>query len=113
MTSVSFGPRQFAYTKERGSRDAIAFMTLSWIFGFNEGKKFGVYCSDVAGAFDRVKRERLVAKLRAKGIHETFIRILDSWLQARTAKVVVGGAQGDDMELTDMIYQGTVWGPWL
>ncbi len=113
LTSVSFGPRQFAYTKERGSRDAIAFMTLSWIFGFNEGKKFGVYCSDVAGAFDRVKRERLVAKLRAKGIHETFIRILDSWLQARTAKVVVGGAQGDDMELTGMIYQGTVWGPWL
>ncbi len=113
LTSVSFGPHQFAYTKERGSRDAIAFMTLSWIYGFNEGKQFGVYCSDVSGAFDRVKRERLVAKLRAKGIHETFVRILDSWLQARRARVVVGGAQGADMELTDMIYQGTVWGPWL
>ena len=88
-------------------------MTLSWIQGFNEGKKFGVYCSDASGAFDRVKRERLVAKLRAKGIHETFVQILDSWLQSRVGQVVVGGAQGEDMTLTDMIFQGTVWGPWL
>ncbi len=88
-------------------------MTLSWIQGFNEGNKFGVCCSDVSGAFDRVKRERLVAKLRAKGIHETFVQILDSWLQSRVGQVVAGGAQGEDMTPTDMIFQGTVWGPWL
>ena len=56
VSTVSFGPHQFAYTKERGSRDAVAFMVLTWILGFDVGKKFGAYCSDVSGAFDRVKR---------------------------------------------------------
>ena len=52
----------------RPGRDAIAFMTLSWISGFNDGKKFGVYCSDVSGAFDRVPSGRVIAKLAAKGL---------------------------------------------
>ena len=95
------------------SRDAIAFMVITWIAGFCEGVKFWLYCSDVAGAFDRVDKDRLLAKLRAKGLHEKFVRILGSWLQARQARVVVGGAAGDMLELVNMIYQGTVWGPWL
>ncbi len=35
-----FGPNQFAYTKDRGGRDALAFLVLSWIAGFNQHKKF-------------------------------------------------------------------------
>ena len=62
------GPNQFAYQKARGARDALAFMALTWIAGFNNKLKFSIYCSDVSSAFDRVSRKRLVAKLRAKGI---------------------------------------------
>ena len=36
-----------------------------------------------------------------------------SWLEARTANVVVGGKLSKDMTLTDMVYQGTVLGPLL
>jgi hypothetical protein len=49
VDTVSFGQNQFAYTKGRGSRDAVAFMVTAWICGFCQGLKFGVYCSDVAG----------------------------------------------------------------
>ena len=107
------GPNQFAYQKARGARDALAFMALTWISGFNNKLKFSIYCSDVSSAFDRVSRRRLVAKLRAKGISEEFIAIFDAWLQEREARVAVGGQYGDPMRLRNMIYQGTVWGPWL
>ena len=38
------------------------------IGAFEKGLKVLVYCSDIAGAFDRVSKERLLAKLRAKGL---------------------------------------------
>ena len=88
-------------------------MVFTWIHGFNNKLNFALYCSDVSGAFDRVKRDRLIAKLRAKGVPEEFLWIFNAWLQDRTAKVVVGGQHSDPMRLRDMIYQGTVWGPWL
>ena len=111
--TLAFGPNQFAYTRRRGARDALAVMVLTWLRGFNEGMKFGTYCSDVSGAFDRVRVERLLDKLRAKGFHEKIVNLFASWLRPRSAHVVVGGARSDAMELTNMVYQGTVWGPTL
>ena len=34
-----FGENQFAYSQGRGARDAIAFLTLSWILAFDEKRK--------------------------------------------------------------------------
>ena len=36
------GPNQFAYQKARGARDALAFMVLTWISGFNAKVKFAL-----------------------------------------------------------------------
>ena len=63
----AFGPRQFAYTTGRGARDALAFLLLTWVSALASGKKIAIYCSDVSGAFDRVRMTRLVAKLTQKG----------------------------------------------
>ena len=107
------GEYQFAYQKERGARDALALMTLTWIQGFNGKFKFSVYCSDVSGAFDRVNRERLIQKILAKGVRKDIVKVFASWLDRRKAVVIVGGAQAEPFDLQNMIYQGTVWGPWL
>ena len=64
---IVFGVNQFAYITQRGARDAIALLTLTFIEGFARRKKFGLLCCDVSGAFDHVLTERLQAKLRAKG----------------------------------------------
>ena len=37
------GPNQFAYQKARGARDALAFIALTWIAGFNNKFKFSIY----------------------------------------------------------------------
>ena len=67
------------------------------------GKRIAVYCSDVAGAFDRVCSRRLLAKLSDRGVHEDLLRLLASWLQARRANVCVDGSLSDPFVLGDMI----------
>ena len=111
--SVSFGPNQFAYTAGRGARDVLAMLSLMWIKALAKGRKVAVYCSDVAGAFDRVRLERLVTKLKAKKLHPSIIAVLTSWLRQRAARIVFGGSQSDDMWLRDMVFQSTVLGPIL
>ena len=75
------------------------------------GHKVGVYCSDVAGAFDKVPSGRLAEKLQAKGVTTKVFNVLVSWLEYRYAVVVVDGVYSKQTTLTNMVYQGTVWGP--
>ena len=110
ITTGAFGRNQFAYTPERGARDAIAQLVLTWLVQFGRKKKIAVYCSDVSGAFDKVNSRRLVRKLRAKGVPEEILAVLQSWLAARTARVSVGGKFSRDTGISDMVYQGTVLG---
>ena len=49
--SGSYGSNQFAYRRFHGARDAILYVVLSWLLALAMGKKVGVYCSDVVGAF--------------------------------------------------------------
>ena len=88
--TVAFEPNHFAYTEGRGARDALA-LTMSWILALNQRKKVAVYSSCVSGAFHRVRVERLREKLRCKGVHPAFVDLAGSWLQQRSAQVVVEG----------------------
>ena len=106
-----FGPNQFAYVPERGARDTLALMLLVWITALAKKRKICIYCSDVAGAFDRVPKGRLIAKLKAKKLHASLVNVLASWLRDRKAKVIVGGKSSKMFELANMVFQGTVLGP--
>jgi hypothetical protein len=106
-----YGQNQFAYSPGRGARDALALLILIWIAELSKGNHVVIYCSDVAGAFDRVDKDRLVEKLRKKKIHPRLIAIFESWLRKRRAKVLVGGKASDTFDLANMVFQGTVWGP--
>ena len=112
-STSAFGPNQFAYSVGRGARDALALLVLTWVKALGEARKIGVYCSDVSGAFDRVRMERLVAKLKSKGLHPQIVTVLASWLQQSFAHVVVEGTSSKDMTLRNMVFQGTVTGPLL
>ena len=107
------GINQFAYTKKKGSRDVLALLCLRWVKALERGFKVLVYCSDVAGAFDKVSRKRLLAKLAAKGIHPKLVKLLASWLEPRQATVVVAGVKSNPFCIQDMLFQGTVLGPQL
>ena len=107
----AFGPRQFAYTAGRGARDALALLVIVWVQALAHGRKIAVYCSDVSGAFDRVRLERLVQKLKNKKLHPKIVAVLASWLRQRSANIVVVGSSSKEMPLLHMVFQGTVTGP--
>ena len=111
VKTVSFGPNQFAYTKERGARDALAHLVLVWLKALSKGRKLGVHSSDVSGAFDRVSPERLLQKLRAENMHPIIIEVIKSRLRDRKAYVVVGGERSAEITFKNIVFQGTVWGP--
>ena len=112
-SSLAYGQYQFAYIRGRGYRDALAFNVCSWVWALGNRKRIGLYCSDVAGAFDRVNADKLVDKLSAKGVHERLLQVIRSWLGNRSAHVCVDGVLSDSFLLSNMVFQGTVWGPSL
>ena len=105
------GPNQYAYSKGRSFHDTLLVNVCSWILAMEQGWLVGVYCSDVAGAFDRVDCERLCEKLRVSGLHPQIIAFLMSWLEDRISRVVLGGAHSPDETLANSVFQGTVLGP--
>eukprot|EP00969_Alexandrium_andersonii_P293503 12973370-Alexandrium_andersonii.AAC.1 len=107
----AFGPSQFAYCPGRGARDAILVFLLTWLSALATGHRVAVYCSDVSGAFDKVSTHRLLGKLHASQLHPKILRLLSSWLEPRSAKVIIKGSFSSEIAMSDMVYQGTVFGP--
>ena len=108
-----FGINQFAYTQERGCRDMIAFLILSWLIEFSRGRRVAFYRSDVTAAFDRVDSFLLLQKLSKIQIHKKFYDVMRSWLRARKANIILSGTKSDEIFMENMVFQGTVLGPLL
>ena len=70
-----------------------------------------VYCSDVSRAFDKVNSWRLIEKLRVRGVPDEIFVVIESWLSERKARVAVGSKFSRDMQISNMVYEGTVLGP--
>ena len=108
-----FGDAQWAFRKKTGARDLVTCTIASWIVGICPGSKIGIYLADISGAFDRVSRSLLLAKLSQHGVPDQFVDFLNSYLQPREGKVTVEGALSESLALSDMVFQGTVLGPTL
>ena len=106
----AYGVQQFAYAKGRGYKDVLAINTLEWLLLLEKGFAVGVYCSDVSGAFDRVSRLLLNAKLRRLGLHPSALSFLESWLEDRWSQVVLGGAASLAEVLANSVCQQRVPG---
>ena len=77
------------------------------------GKKIGLFLTDIKSAFDRVDKRLLLAKLRRTGLGQQWIDFFSSYLDPRTAHIVLNGHSSSDFFITDMVFQGTVMGPIL
>ena len=113
LQTHAFGLNQWAFTKKRNARDLATFYIAQWIRAICRGMKIGVYMSDISGAFDRVFKEFLMAKLYRAGLPDTYLNFLSSYLEPRVGRVTVAGALSEIFELSNTVFQGTVLGPTL
>ena len=94
-----------------GHRDVLLINVCEWLLIFESRKGLLLYCSDVAGAFDRIPTERLLQKLFLTGMHGKLFILLSSWLRNRESAVVVSGVESSWKPILDQVFQGTVLGP--
>ena len=111
LQSGPFGEHQWAFTPGLSARDLVTALVCSWILAICKGYKIGGYLSDITGAFDRVFKDYLMAKLCNAGIGTLYLNFLDSYLRPRRAQVVVEGISSDEFEIANSVFQGTVLGP--
>ncbi len=110
LHSGKFGPHQWAFTPGLSARDLVTTSVMSWILSICIGHKVATYLGDISGAFDRVQKDYLLAKLQAAGVGTQFLNFLDSYLQPRKASVAVEGVNSNEFEVAHTVFQGTVLG---
>ena len=108
-----YGDAQWAFRKMSSARDLVTVYVAQWVLLICQGRKIGLYLSDISGAFDKVNRCLLIGKLSQIGLPSTFLDFLNSYLVTREGLVRVEGAVSEVMLLSNMVFQGTVLGPSL
>ena len=106
----AYGNDQWAFRPRHSCRDLVTLLVCRWIWAMDSGFKVAIYLSDISGAFDRVDRDILIAKLRSAGLSDVLIDFLYSYLAPRKAVVIVQGHESKQFTIQDEVFQGTVLG---
>jgi ribonuclease HI len=77
------------------------------------GKVAAALMMDVQAAFPSVARECLLRKMRDMKLDECLVRWVDSFMRDRRVRMVVDGQEGDEMQVTTGLPQGSPVSPIL
>ena len=103
--------RQFGFRKNRSTADLLTLLSKEWNDTLDAGRNTLVVGLDIAGAFDCVWHQGLLAKLAALGVSGDLLDLFSSYLTGRTIHVVVNGKSSSNHGVGASVPQGSVLGP--
>lgn len=111
LEAHGYGDNQWAFRKRSSARDLVLTCMSQCILAICSGKKVEAYLSDISGAFDKVFKDFLMARLCSVGVADVFLRFLNAYLEPRVGVVTIENVFSNLMVLSDTVFQGTVLGP--
>ena len=104
-------PVQHAYRKNRSCQSAWLEIDTLVARARNEGRSAALMCTDQSAAFNLVKADIIVAKLRVFGLDEASLHLIRSYLTGRSTTCTVGSATSPVTHLQSGVGEGSVVGP--
>jgi ribonuclease HI len=106
-------PGQYGGRRGRSAVDAAGVLMSTVQEAWSRGKVAAALMMDVEAAFPSVARECLLRKMREIGLDEGLVGWVDSFMRDRRVRMVVDGQEGDEMEVTTGLPQGSPVSPIL
>ena len=103
--------KQFGFIKNKGTRDALSYITKTIYENLDKSKPIIVVFLDLAKAFDTVDHNILLHKLQAYGIRDNAYKLMQSYLTNRKQKVRIDQRESEPTTITMGVPQGTILGP--
>ncbi|EED12717.1 reverse transcriptase, putative [Talaromyces stipitatus ATCC 10500] len=89
----------FGARKRRSAEQAILLLQEEIYKAWRNRKVLSLVSFDVAGAYNGVFKERLLQRLKARGIPDKMVQWIDAFCSGRTATITVNGQISEQREL--------------
>ncbi|KJZ70171.1 hypothetical protein HIM_10431 [Hirsutella minnesotensis 3608] len=89
----------FGARKRRSAEQALLLLQEQIYKAWRNHKVLSLISFDVKGAYNGVCKERLLERMKARGIPAELVRCIDAFCSGRTASVVVNGYTSEQREL--------------
>ena len=109
----SFNPFLAAFRKGFGCQSTLLRLLEDWRKALDNNECVAAIFMDLSKAFDCLPHELLVAKLRAYGLSEEAVKLLDSYLSDRSQQIRLGPHTSTWERIFKGIPQGSILGPLL
>jgi hypothetical protein len=106
-------PGQYGGRRGRSAVDAAGVLMSVVQEAWSRGKVAAALMMDVEAAFPSVARECLLRKMREMELDECLVGWVDSFMRNRRVRMVVDGQEGEEMEVTTGLPQGSPVSPIL
>ena len=101
------------FRKNHGTQHTLLKMIETWKTKLNTGHKVGVIYMDLSKAFDSLRHELLIAKLRCYGLNQNAVEFFKSDFSNRHQCCKINNTLGDWRKIIAGVPQGSILGPLL